>query len=842
MPQSELRPPKRMTRFNDEDGLPGEGRAELPGNNKIDAPTSFPKPATRRRDRLTVFQAGPLVQRDKETDELQPIERLDFDKEREVLVESLSEAASAFDAEIEIEFETATVDRLAAFLGKGEGEILHFSCHGDAGHLCIEDGCGGAQFIKVEDLKQLMAAGRGSIRMCFVSACHSEAAGRAFVDAGCPHVLCCQQDKQVMNVATIVFAQNFYRALACGRSLQKSYDIGRQAVRFSPLVPDSEKESKKFVLLPEGENHDVPIFYTTSRQRSTGRQLSRGSLSSWNMPHPPRTFIGREKEMYAILQALQTDRLVRVTGPPGIGKKSLVSAVCQYINVRSSSTVSLDEIIWLPLIRTARGDEISSAFRLLFSLFHNEVLPEAIPQDTEYSHVCGIIADHFYKRKCLLVIEITGTTKSMKRVVEKVELFLNDFFLGTRHAKVVMLVPCGYEDSLHRDSSLARTVPIGPLTFSYSAYLFGIMCPHVSERKCPKVITPHQLWDLLVPEEQENVTVGCKGLSKKSSQVMELIGDGIPEKIIIAAKDMQPHEYDALIELGGRDEQPMFNTRAELEAEIKARGDDLDEAVRERSLAKAKDLSTLIAELMSARDCLDSSSMLSARILSVENDIDAAIEARDFSKACALDSEVLVLKEKLSREEESEARLNIQVAIPSEQDEASDSSGRKEDTHTIARSTDALKRKSSISDGAEEERSPLTCESPRGVSSFAGSESQDTSPDPGLVPHSPTMIRCSSPNTDATRDSRTPTRRDSGENCFGYLGCKIRHCCYLSPCGWQYWSSVQAVDRQNNDADTLFFHAQTKAGRSVFRCFILEYWKLLPLPVPLAGSQQVVLA
>mmetsp|Transcript_40066 Transcript_40066/g.74023 ORF Transcript_40066/g.74023 Transcript_40066/m.74023 type:complete len:172 (+) Transcript_40066:179-694(+) len=81
-----------------------------------------------RFDRLTVFQAAPLVWRDKE-ENLHTVEMLEFDREREILSESMKEAR-AVGAEIELVFEPATTDRLGAFLAANETQVLHFTCHG----------------------------------------------------------------------------------------------------------------------------------------------------------------------------------------------------------------------------------------------------------------------------------------------------------------------------------------------------------------------------------------------------------------------------------------------------------------------------------------------------------------------------------------------------------------------------------------------------------------------------------------------------------------------------------------------------------------------------------------
>jgi hypothetical protein len=80
-------------------------------------------------DRLTVFQAAPLVFKNKE-DKLIPLKTMDFTNERETLTKAIADATSRNGTKIEVDFQIASKDRLGDFLVNEEGQTLHFSCHG----------------------------------------------------------------------------------------------------------------------------------------------------------------------------------------------------------------------------------------------------------------------------------------------------------------------------------------------------------------------------------------------------------------------------------------------------------------------------------------------------------------------------------------------------------------------------------------------------------------------------------------------------------------------------------------------------------------------------------------
>ncbi|GMH59438.1 hypothetical protein TL16_g02832, partial [Triparma laevis f. inornata] len=307
---------------------------------------------------LTVLFSAPLVWKDK-YENFRAIEMLDFEKEREIICQCFREASR----DIDLKFDTATTSRLRTSFTLG-CKAVHYSGHGHRSFLTFEDGKGGLHWISPEELKQLCGAGsseEGRVQFVFVSACYSRVAGQAFIEAGVNHVVCCQQDL-LQDSAALAFTREFYLALAVGRTVKSSFEIGRQAVAASPSVPNSADEMEKFILLPEDGNHDVRIFEAKPipsgnwRQREGGGGKERRNVSSmrdsWarggrmgssgkgmsSLPSPPEDFIGRERELYHILDAVLNRRLVCVVGQAGVGRSSIVTSLAAYIQERKNTT------------------------------------------------------------------------------------------------------------------------------------------------------------------------------------------------------------------------------------------------------------------------------------------------------------------------------------------------------------------------------------------------------------------------------------------------------------------------------------------------------------------------
>ena len=234
---------------------------------------------------------------------------------------------------LSVRFEHATTDRLRTLVTLGQCCGMHYSGHGDPNFLSMEDGRGNAHFVHVPALKKLLQAGSlSSLRFVFVSACYSEAAATAFVEAGVPHVIAVRITTRVSDKAAHAFTRAFYLALAMGQTIKESFDIGVQAVATAPNVPEGEVEGGKFLLLGSGAHDEAPF-------------PSLGVVEAWQPPPPAgrgqgplpalaECFLGRNVETYCVIKAILDRRLVSVTGAHGVGKSAVAVSAINYLAER----------------------------------------------------------------------------------------------------------------------------------------------------------------------------------------------------------------------------------------------------------------------------------------------------------------------------------------------------------------------------------------------------------------------------------------------------------------------------------------------------------------------------
>jgi hypothetical protein len=516
---------------------------------------------------ITVLFSAPLVFAD-EANRLHPFAKLDFDMERELLWQCMKEASR----DIELSFDSAHHSRLLASLAK-RCTCLHYSGHGHPHFLPFEDGMGGPNWFNVANIKKLLVSGDEiPFKFVFVSACHSGLAGETFASAGVPHVVCCQQEKELKDTAALAFTRSFYLALAVGHTVRESFEQGRKAVRATPNLKDPEKEMEKFVLLPRGGNHDVPVFrakpvpewpkqirLSNSEKAKSGRRgaltkmrsiaalgAKSSEIGTRNMiqedpaPSAPQFFIGREIDMFFVLTALlkMKKRLVNVLGEPGIGRSSLVCGLCHYINERASTITAIDHIYFIKPKHGGRTVSCRSLLRQLLDKVKEAGKCRSLEDDSEVEGMLEIICKSLKNEKALIVFDRTELLEKSDDA-EELPTILSTLLYDTKQVKIVLTG----RHSLGQPSiggQVEHPYELGALNVANSIRLFGHLCPHLhtpSEREMFFSELNGECGDcaLLFP--------GDDSMSERGRKILSLVGGGIPAKIEKAAYSISKEAF-----------------------------------------------------------------------------------------------------------------------------------------------------------------------------------------------------------------------------------------------------------------------------------------------------------
>ena len=231
------------------------------------------------------------------------------------------------------------------FLTKNKGNIL-----------LLEDERGMSDYFFEEDLKYMIEMSQNSFEVVFVSSWYSQFAGEVFLNAGAKHVICIRSGEQIADVASLRFSKVFYETLFVKNyNVCTSFKIAKEEV--SKVINASE--ACKFLLLiqPDAKTGSIEkhICYSLT-------DFKEGKLSSMDkipifdsIPSNVEGFIGRQQEMFEIIDLLEESRLVSILGPPGIGKTSISRNLGNYLRDRKKFT---DGFIYVAL----RGCETAHMF------------------------------------------------------------------------------------------------------------------------------------------------------------------------------------------------------------------------------------------------------------------------------------------------------------------------------------------------------------------------------------------------------------------------------------------------------------------------------------------------
>ncbi|TMQ09680.1 MAG: CHAT domain-containing protein [Deltaproteobacteria bacterium] len=132
-------------------------------------------------------------------------------------------------------FELATqwalrIDELHSHLLRYRPEIVHFSGHGEAGALVLEDAHGDTRLLEASDLGRLVELIGKTIRCVVLSACFTQAQAEALAD----HVPCVVGTSgAIPDSAAIVFSGAFYEAIAHGEDVRTAFELGSQRINAS---------------------------------------------------------------------------------------------------------------------------------------------------------------------------------------------------------------------------------------------------------------------------------------------------------------------------------------------------------------------------------------------------------------------------------------------------------------------------------------------------------------------------------------------------------------------------------------------------------------------------------
>jgi GTPase SAR1 family protein len=147
-----------------------------------------------------------------------------------------------------------------------------------------------------------------------LNACYSEIQAKAIAQH-IPFVI--GMNDAIGDQAAIAFAVGFYKALAANRSIEDAYKFGCVEIRLQGIPEDLK-----------------PVIYVKKDLIPASKPRAERAIRNPFIPRNGRVedsqlFFGREREMQRVFEVLNSGSSVALIGEEGMGKSSLLWAICQ---------------------------------------------------------------------------------------------------------------------------------------------------------------------------------------------------------------------------------------------------------------------------------------------------------------------------------------------------------------------------------------------------------------------------------------------------------------------------------------------------------------------------------
>jgi nucleoside phosphorylase/DNA replication protein DnaC len=460
--------------------------------------------------------------------------------------------AAPFQDKFRIEMEPALrVSGLGISLLHHPAQILHISGHSRKTEgLILENDLGQVAKVQCAPLMEVLFSAGSHLQLVFLGFCHS---------ADCAEKLSARIDfalgikGEISVKSALEFAPAFYRALASGISIQKAFEYGK-----SILGLEERSDADAIVLhVREGAdatnsvirshaNNPQQTEYRDDRHADldVGLAKSSGILQSdlsaegdrrgtetlrpvpveIKPPPPPRVFIGREDALHDLRQLLivnQRDKnrenITVVSGLPGVGKTSLVSAIGNDADIGRTFK---DGVLWIALEQ--KPNIVSEIAKWGRALGSEEILKAVTVKDAT-----ALLTRLLSRRRMLLIVDDVWDTGHAAAFTDAA---------GEQCAVMVTTRLPKVAQALTTDKISHYPLPV--LTEEFALQLLRILAPEVvsqNEKDCLELVRDLERLPLALHvaagllRRESNLDWGVKDLIEEIRKGTELIKSQAPK-------------------------------------------------------------------------------------------------------------------------------------------------------------------------------------------------------------------------------------------------------------------------------------------------------------------------
>lgn len=252
-----------------------------------------------------------------------------------------------------------TSERLGIALSESGADafrIVHLVVHGERDMLYLEDDEGREAYAVAEHLVKRFAP--SGARLVILDGCFSRRLAQMLLDET-PVQAVIGTVRRANEENAVTFNARLYAELAGGAGVREAF---RAAIAELRERPDGQPD--RYELMLADDQRDIRVPLPEPVQRATRPLLSSGLPRTFDLPLP-LGFIGRRELLGTLVSDMFTHnrRLILLTGPDGVGKRSLAAAFAYRFGWRFA-----DGIVWFRCSPTTTAQEIQSTLAQIAGL------------------------------------------------------------------------------------------------------------------------------------------------------------------------------------------------------------------------------------------------------------------------------------------------------------------------------------------------------------------------------------------------------------------------------------------------------------------------------------------
>lgn len=366
-----------------------------------------------------------------------------------------------------------------------------------------------------------------------MASCHSEVTAQVFLNSGASHVLCVAKDEKISDDICNSFAEIYYQAFFCENlTFCEAFESAKSKIAARKFF---NGEEKKFKMLLNSQycgqgTHRCTRFI--SKPSPESKFIDFTPVPMFSLPKfTHECFLGRNKEIYEIIDLMHHNRFVMIKGMIGIGKSCIQKEIANKIMDRG---MFQHGIYYIDLKNDVSLERMHSVFMsdpVMNKLVRRKSGNNDFDLQSAAKEIAGVLAEY----KILLIFD--NVDSLYVRATSQLKLFFESLINQTTGVKI-LISQFSKVDNIQGSFS-EKVYEVGPLSDHDSAQLLL--------KRATRRVNEVEILHLFNEHPQTSQTLDRKPQLENHNLIK--LFNGMPQIILMAASILHERSLSDLYTL-----------------------------------------------------------------------------------------------------------------------------------------------------------------------------------------------------------------------------------------------------------------------------------------------------